>query len=47
MGFEPKIPVFQWAKTFNALDGAATVIGKTGQNSVHRQINATEAASTK
>jgi hypothetical protein len=26
VGFEPKIPVSQWAKTFDALDCAATVI---------------------
>jgi hypothetical protein len=27
MGFQPTIPVFKWAKTFHALDSAATVIG--------------------
>jgi hypothetical protein len=27
VGFEPKIPVFKRPKTFNTLDGAATVIG--------------------
>jgi hypothetical protein len=27
-GFEPTIPVFERAKIFHALDGAATVIGK-------------------
>jgi hypothetical protein len=27
VGFEPTIPVFEWAKTFHALDCAATVIG--------------------
>jgi hypothetical protein len=26
-GFEPTIPVFKRAKTFHALDGAATVTG--------------------
>jgi hypothetical protein len=25
--FEPKIPVFEWGKTFHVLDRAATVIG--------------------
>jgi hypothetical protein len=29
MGFEPKIPAFEWAKTVHALDRAATVIGVT------------------
>jgi hypothetical protein len=28
-GFEPKIPVFELAKTFHALDRAPTVIGVT------------------
>jgi hypothetical protein len=28
VGFEPMIPVFERAKTFHALDRAATVIGK-------------------
>jgi hypothetical protein len=28
MGFEPTIPVFEQAKTFHALDVAATIIGK-------------------
>jgi hypothetical protein len=28
VGFEPTIPVFERAKTFHALDGAAIVIGK-------------------
>jgi hypothetical protein len=28
MGFEPRISVFERAKTVHALDGAATVIGK-------------------
>jgi hypothetical protein len=28
VGFEPMIPAFEWAKTFHALDRAATVIGK-------------------
>jgi hypothetical protein len=28
VGFEPTIPVFEWAKTVHALDRAATVIGK-------------------
>jgi hypothetical protein len=28
VGFEPMIPIFQRAKTFHALDRAATVIGK-------------------
>jgi hypothetical protein len=28
VGFEPTIPVFERAKTFYALDRAATVIGK-------------------
>jgi hypothetical protein len=27
VGFEPTIPVFEWAKRVHALDGAATVIG--------------------
>jgi hypothetical protein len=27
MGFEPTMPVFEWAKTVHALDRAATVIG--------------------
>jgi hypothetical protein len=27
VGFEPTIPVFEWAKTVHALDGAATVTG--------------------
>jgi hypothetical protein len=27
VGFEPTIPVFEWAKAFHALDGAAIVIG--------------------
>jgi hypothetical protein len=27
VGFEPTIPVFEQAKTFHALDRAATVIG--------------------
>jgi hypothetical protein len=27
VGFEPTIPVFEWAKTVHALDRAATVIG--------------------
>jgi hypothetical protein len=27
VGFEPTIPVFEWAKTVHALDSAATVIG--------------------
>jgi hypothetical protein len=26
-GFEPTIAVFEWVKTFHALDRAATVIG--------------------
>jgi hypothetical protein len=30
VGFEPTIPVFERAKTFHALDCAATVIGYTG-----------------
>jgi hypothetical protein len=29
VGFEPMIPVFEWAKTVHALDRAATVIGTT------------------
>jgi hypothetical protein len=29
VGFEPTIPVFEWAKTVHALDRAATVIGCT------------------
>jgi hypothetical protein len=29
VGFEPRIPVFEWAKTFHALDNAATMIGGT------------------
>jgi hypothetical protein len=28
VGFGPTFPVFEWAKTFHALDSAATVIGK-------------------
>jgi hypothetical protein len=28
VGFEPKIPVFERAKAFRALDRAATVIGE-------------------
>jgi hypothetical protein len=31
-GFEPTIPVFERAKTFNALDHAATLIGQTKCN---------------
>jgi hypothetical protein len=27
VGLEPMIPVFEWAKTFHALDHVATVIG--------------------
>jgi hypothetical protein len=27
VGFEPTIPVFEWAKMVHALDSAATVIG--------------------
>jgi hypothetical protein len=27
VGFEPMIPVFEWGKTFHALDCVATVIG--------------------
>jgi hypothetical protein len=27
VGFEPTIPVFEWAKTVHVLDRAATVIG--------------------
>jgi hypothetical protein len=27
VGFKPTIPVFEWAKTFHALDGVATMIG--------------------
>jgi hypothetical protein len=27
LGFKPRIPVFEWAKTVHALDRAATVIG--------------------
>jgi hypothetical protein len=27
VGFEPTIPVLEWAKTVHALDSAATVIG--------------------
>jgi hypothetical protein len=27
VGFEPTIPVFEWAKTFHALNRATTVIG--------------------
>jgi hypothetical protein len=30
VGFEPAIPVFEWEKTFHALDRAATVIGAQG-----------------
>jgi hypothetical protein len=30
VGFEPTIPVFEWAKTFHALDRAATVISLGG-----------------
>jgi hypothetical protein len=29
VGFEPTIPVFEWAKTIYALDRAAAVIGVT------------------
>jgi hypothetical protein len=29
MGFEPKVPVMERAKTFHALDRAATVFGRT------------------
>jgi hypothetical protein len=28
VGFEPTTPVFEWAKTVHASDGAATVISK-------------------
>jgi hypothetical protein len=28
VGFEPTIPVFEWAKTVHALDLVATVIGR-------------------
>jgi hypothetical protein len=27
VGFQPRVPVFEWVKTFHALDSAATVIG--------------------
>jgi hypothetical protein len=27
VGFEPTIPVFEWAKTVHVLNGAATVFG--------------------
>jgi hypothetical protein len=30
VGFEPTIPVLERAKTFDALDSTATVIGQTG-----------------
>jgi hypothetical protein len=30
VGFEPTIPVFEWAKTVHASDGAATVTGMNG-----------------
>jgi hypothetical protein len=30
VGFEPAIPAFERAKTFHALDRAASVIGKQG-----------------
>jgi hypothetical protein len=33
VGFEPRIPVFEWTKTVHALDSAATVIG--GINNRH------------
>jgi hypothetical protein len=29
VGFEPTTPVFEWAKTFHALDRAGTVVGST------------------
>jgi hypothetical protein len=37
-GFEPTIPVFKWAKTFHALDRAATV---TGLTPLYQSVNAT------
>jgi hypothetical protein len=36
-GFEPTIPVFKWAKTFHALDRAATV---TVSRFYQRRLNA-------
>jgi predicted Zn-dependent protease with MMP-like domain len=32
VGFEPKIPVFEWAKTVHALDDVTTVIGTVALN---------------
>jgi hypothetical protein len=32
MGFEPTIPVLEWAKRFHALDRAATVIGTNARS---------------
>jgi hypothetical protein len=37
-GFEPTIPVFKRAKTFHALDRAATVTGEEKQYNYHIQF---------
>jgi hypothetical protein len=41
MGFEHTIPVFERAKTFHALDRAATVTGenKSNKSKLHPEIN--------
>jgi hypothetical protein len=35
MGFEPSIPVFEWANTFRASDCVATVIDPVDSNSIN------------
>jgi hypothetical protein len=39
VGFEPTIPVLEWAKTFHASDGVATVIGNIPTHSTYFNIN--------
>jgi hypothetical protein len=39
VGFEPRIPVFERAKTVNALGGAATVIGWSGPSGRCEEVN--------
>jgi hypothetical protein len=36
-GFEPAIPVFEWAKIFRALDRAATEIGVFSFGYIHEE----------
>jgi hypothetical protein len=31
MGFEPRIPVFEWAKIFRGLDSTSNMIGTYGK----------------